>query len=237
MLIVFIKTLLLYILIIFSLRIMGKRQIGELQPSELVVTILVSNIATLPIEDTNIPLLAGIVPIVTLMSAEVLISFLSTKNNFARKMISGNPVMVVRDGKIDQKKMSDLRMTVDDLMEQLRIKNIFSIEDVAFAIVETNGSLSVYQTFEARNVTAKMLNLPSQGETNAPPAVVVSNGTLIPSALSYCNLKQEWLNKVLQENDCPMEEIYLLTCDRSANYQLIRKEKRSPVLQKRSISQ
>ena len=106
MLIVFIKTLLLYILIIFSLRIMGKRQIGELQPSELVVTILVSNIATLPIEDTNIPLLAGIVPIVTLMSAEVLISFLSTKNNFARKMISGNPVMVVRDGKIDQKKIS-----------------------------------------------------------------------------------------------------------------------------------
>lgn len=237
MLIVFIKTLLLYILIIFSLRIMGKRQIGELQPSELVVTILVSNIATLPIEDTNIPLLAGIVPILTLMSAEVLISFLSTKSNLARKVISGNPVMVIRDGKIDQKKMSDLRMTVEDLMEQLRLKNIFSIEDVAFAIVETNGSLSVYQTFEARNVTAKMLSLPAQGEPDTPPTILVSNGTLIQSALSYCNLKQEWLDKVLLENDCPMEEVYLMTCDRTASYQLIRKEKKSQSPQRGPIPQ
>lgn len=237
MLIVFFKTLLLYILIIFSLRIMGKRQIGELQPSELVVTILVSNIATLPIEDTNIPLLAGIVPIITLMSAEVLISFLSTKSNFARKIISGNPVIVVRDGKIDQKKMSDLRMTVEDLMEQLRLKNVFAIEDVAFAIVETNGSLSVYQNFEARNVTAKMLDLPAKGESNTPPTIMVSNGTLIQSALSYCNLKREWLDRVLRENDCRMQDVYLMTCDRSASYQLILKEKKEPAPQRGPIPQ
>src|SRR5699024_4709883 len=125
--------------IVFSLRIMGKRQLGELQPSELVATILVSNIATLPIEDTNIPLLAGIVPILTLVSFEVILSSITLKSRMARKIVSGNPVIVIRDGRIDQKQMRSIRFSIDDLMEELRTNSIFDIRDVAFAIVETTG--------------------------------------------------------------------------------------------------
>ena len=143
MAIVMIRTILLYLLITLALRIMGKRQLGELQPSELVTTILVSNIATLPVEDTGIPLLAGIIPIFTLMCFEVFTSYIVLKNKRIRRVVAGNPVIVIRDGQIRQQELEKLRLNIDDIMAQLRAQNIFDIREVSFAVVETTGSLSV----------------------------------------------------------------------------------------------
>ena len=222
---IFFKTIILYALIIVGLRLMGKRQLGELQPSEFVVTILISNIATLPIEDVDIPLLTGILPILTLVSCEVIMSTVALKSKRARKILSGSPKIVIRDGVIDQRQLRDLRFSIDDLMEQLRQNNVFDIADVAFAIVETTGKVSVYQKFEARNVTAEMLNLPSDGQESAPPVVMVSDGQLIEEALRYCNLRHEWLEKTLGDQEVRLEDIFLMTCNRQANYHIIKKEK------------
>lgn len=224
---VFIKTVILYALIIFGLRLMGKRQLGELQPTEFVITILISNIATLPIEDVDIPLLTGILPILTLVCCEVIMSALSLKSRRARKFLSGSPKIIIRDGVIDQKELKSLRFSIDDLMEQLRQNSIFDIADVAFAIVETTGKLSVYQKFEARSVTAQMLNLPSQGEETAPPVVMVSDGQLIRESLEYCNLRPEWLEKTLRDQKVALRDIFLMTCNRQANYHIIKKEKKA----------
>lgn len=226
MFVIMIRTLLLYLVIVFGLRIMGKRQLGELQPAELVVTILVSNIATLPLEDTNVPILGGIIPILTLVCFEVLISTLTLKCKKARTIISGSPRVIIRDGKIDQQEMSNLRFSIDDLMEQLRTNGVFDVRDVAFAIVETTGSLSIYKKFGQQEVTACMLNIQQNEEPDCPPVVIVSDGEIIEQSLAYCNLKKKWLDKTLQENHYQLKEVFLMTCNRNADYFIVPKEKR-----------
>jgi len=221
------RTIIIYIIIVAGLRIMGKRQLGELQPSELVVTIMVSNIATLSIEDTNVPLLGGVIPILTLVCFEVFISYLTLKSRKARTIISGSPRMLIKDGVIIQQEMKNLRFSIDDLMEELRINNVFDIRDVAFAIVETNGKLSIYQNFNARNVTPEMLNISPASNDNAPPVVVISDGEVIEQSLAYCNLRREWLDKTLEQNGCNISDVFLMTCDRHADYFIVKKDKKT----------
>lgn len=233
MLIVFIRVLLIYALIIFSLRLMGKRQIGQLQPSELVVTILVSNIATMSIEDTNVPLLGGIVPILALVSFDVIISALALKSKRARRVISGTPRVLIRDGRINQAEMHALRFTIDDVMSQLRANSVFDIQDVAFAIVETTGVLSVYQKYDARPLTPKTMGMPQPTAPDAPPVVMVSDGAVIDSAFAYCNLRKEWLSRLLEEQGLHTSDIFLMTCDRQANYLIVKKDKRRAQKEKR----
>lgn len=143
-----IRAIILYILVIFSVRLMGKRQLGELQPSELVITILVSNIATLPLEDTDIPLIIGITPILALVCFEVLMSWVILRFPAMRKIISGKPKIVVRGGKPDDHALRELRLSMDDLKAALRSKDIFDFADVKYAIIETNGSISVLKEEE-----------------------------------------------------------------------------------------
>ena len=222
--IVMIRTAILYLVIIFALRIMGKRQLGELQPSELVTTILISNIATLPIEDTEIPMTVGIVPILTLMCFEVFTSVLVLKSKKARQIITGNPVIIIRDGKIQQKELERLRLNVDDIMTQLRTQDVFDIEEVSFAIVETTGTLSVYKKFSARGVTAEMLNISGDSADDTPPMIVISDGNVIEKSLSICNLRTEWLSETLEKNNMRPQDIFLMSCDRRANYKIVLKE-------------
>jgi uncharacterized membrane protein YcaP (DUF421 family) len=125
------------------MRLMGKRQIGEMQPSELVVTFMISELASLPAQSINIPILAGVVPIFTLVAVEIIISFISLKSRKAREIISGKPNLIIKDGKINYKEMEKLRMNMDDLLEELRLKDIKKIKHVKTAIVETNGKLSI----------------------------------------------------------------------------------------------
>lgn len=225
MLVVFCRTLILYAVVIFGMRIMGKRQLGELQPSELVVTILISNIATLPIENTDVPLLSGIIPILTLMSFEVMISYLTLKNNKLRKIISGSPRILIKDGKIDQNEMENIRYSVDDLMEQLRTNGIFDVREVDFALVETTGKLSVYPKTHNQPVTPKTLKMDIQNQN--PPTVVVSDGEIITSSMSYCNLTQAQLDKILKKEDIQYKDIFLMTCTPTKDYYIVPQDKKS----------
>ena len=168
--IVFIRAILLYLLIIFCLRLMGKRQLGELQPSELVITILISNIASLPIEDNSIPMIMGVVPIVVLVGFELIISGISLHSRRFRTLVSGKPVVLIQNGQIDQSAMKQLRFSIDDLMETLRGKSVFDLRDVQYAIVETTGQVNILQKYKAQTVTARMLDL--KGSDADPPTVV-----------------------------------------------------------------
>jgi len=151
LLISLIRTLIIYILVVFSLRIMGKRQIGELQPSELVVAIMISDLATVPMSDISIPLLYGIVPIVTLVFAETLLSFLSMKSSLFKIVVTGKPVYIINNGIINQKEMRKARYTISDLTEELRMLGVFDISDVECALLETNGKISALKTKESDN--------------------------------------------------------------------------------------
>ena len=182
--IVFIRTLILYIIVIFGIRLMGKRQVGELQTSELVTTILLSNISILPIQETSIPLIYGIVPLLSLICFEVILSFTCMKSAKTRNIISGRPQTIINNGIINQQLLVELRMSIDDLMSQLRQQQIFDISDVELAILETNGSLSVYQKFPSRTPNNQLLNIPDTPENNVEPQfIVVSGGVIVKDNL------------------------------------------------------
>ena len=227
MFIVFFRTLIIYFVIIVCLRIMGKRQLGELQPSEFVIAILISNIATLSIEDTDIPLTGAVVPIITLMSAEVILSFITLKSGKAQTIVTGNPVAIIRNGNIDQKSMRELRFSIEDLMSQLRINGVFDIEDVSFAIVETNGQLTVYLKPEVQPLTPKTASDPKSSKS-IPPSVLISDGVLCSKALTDCNLTKKWLEGVLKKENLSEKEVFLMTCDPCAKYHIVKKESEKP---------
>lgn len=222
MLIAFIRVIILYIIIIFSIRLMGKKQIGEFQPSELVITILVSNIATLPIEDLNIPMLMGIIPILSLVSLDVIMSMATLKSRFLRRIVSGSPKIIIRDGVIDQKMIKDLRFTVDDLFEALRGQEIFDISEVQFAIVETTGSISFYQKPDFQPATAQDLNI--KNPKINPPQLIIENGSLIENSLDCINKGNGWLYGILSDNNVSVSDVFLMTADETGAFNLIKKE-------------
>lgn len=222
MLTVLFRAVLLYILVIFALRLMGKRQLGELQPTELVITILISNIASLPIEDPSIPMTMGAIPILVLVGFELFVSNISLKSRKFRKFISGNPIVVIQEGKIDQAALHDLRFSIDDLMESLREQGIFNVKDVQFAIVETTGKVSALQKFEAQTITPKMLNM--SGKDESPPIVIVSDGKVIQDALDHYNISSKWFNNTLKKNKLSPSDIFLMTIDKDMQYYIVPKE-------------
>ena len=218
------RTVILYLLIVAGLRIMGKRQIGELQPSELVVTILISNIATLPIEEIDTPLFLGMLPILSLVVFEVLMSLINLKSRRIRRIFSGSPVIVIRDGVIDQKKLLELRFSVDDLMAQLRSKDIYAVEDVDFAVVETTGKLSVYQKFLARPLSAQSAKIPDCPEQNSPPLVVISDGCVHEENLALCGHDKTWLEGMVASRHLRIPDVLLMTAGKDSQVHLVVKE-------------
>lgn len=220
--VVFIRAIILYLLVIFSVRLMGKRQIGELQPSELAITMLISNIATLPVEDSGIPLLTGIIPIITLASLDVIMSWLGMKSRAVRRIMSGTPVIIIKDGKLDQKQMKAIRFTVDDLAESLRGQGIFDISEVQFAVVETTGSLSVYQKYQYKNVTNEDINLKNKSVN--PPEVVIADGEIIQGAVKRLALTDEWIERTMKKEKTAVRNVFLMTVDPDRKYSVIKKE-------------
>jgi len=142
---IFIRTIILYITVMIAMRLMGKRQVGELQPSELVITIMISELAAIPAASIGVPLVSGIVPVLTLIIAEIVVSFFAMKSKGFRKVVSGSPSVIIRNGKINYVEMERIRMNIDDLLEETRIAGYPVISDIKLAIVETNGKLSIIQ--------------------------------------------------------------------------------------------
>lgn len=222
MAVVFVRAVILYILLIFTVRLMGKRQIGELQPSELAITILISNIATLPVEDTGMPLLTGIIPILTLASLDVIMSWLGIKSRAVRRFTCGKPVIIINDGMIDQKKMREIRFTVDDLVAGLRGQGIFDIGEVQFAVVETTGTLSVYQKFSGRNVTNGDMEI--KGENENPPEVIVADGEYVPEAMARLGIDENWIEKKLKKEKTAIGNVFLMTASANGKYSVVLKD-------------
>lgn len=217
-----IRAAILYIFVILMVKLMGKRQIGQLQPAEFVITILISEIVTVPMQDNSIPLLNSIMAVLLLVSLEILLSSASLKFMKLRTAVEGNSIIVIRDGKIDQQQLKRLRLTVDDLTEALRQKDVFDISDVQYAIVETNGSLSVLLKPEKQTVTAEMLNINPVNRGMA--CTVISDGKIKEPALNECDLTQEKILKILKNKALKMEDIMLMTADKNGKTNIIRRD-------------
>jgi uncharacterized membrane protein YcaP (DUF421 family) len=225
--VLFLRTVIVYIFVVLAIRIMGKRQLGELQPNELVVTIIISNIATLSLQDNGLPILGTILPIFTLVGCEVIISWVALKSVGVRRMVAGNPRIIIRDGLVDQLVMKSLRWTIDDLLEQLRVKDIFDITEISMAVVETSGSLSVYSKYPYRPLTPRAAGIQPPGpNADSPPVVLVSDGSVSQDGLRFCGVDRNWLNRILEKDGCTLGGVFLMTCDRNLSYHIIRKEKR-----------
>ena len=222
MTIILIRTLVLYFVVVFSVRLMGKRQLGELQPSELVITILVSNIATLSLEDVEIPLLHGILPILVLVCFEVLVSWVSLKSVTLRRWISGTPKVIIHGGEIDQNMLHELRFSVDDLMTSLRTNGVFDVSEVQYAVVETNGTVSVqlkspFQPAQRRDVGAV------QAEPD-PPVLVIADGNVRKAGLHAIGNGMDWLREQLTRRGFTLRNIFLMTSDRAGKLNIIEKK-------------
>ncbi|MBD5130673.1 MAG: DUF421 domain-containing protein [Ruminococcaceae bacterium] len=221
MAIVLIRAVILYIVITFSLRLMGKRQLGELQPSELVVTILISNIAAIPVEDSSVPMIMGIVPILTLVCLDVIMSGIMLKSAKVRKLMIGSPRIIISEGDILQKEMKRLRYTVDDLTEAMREQQIFDITQIHYAIVETTGKINFllkkdYQPAEKQDVG-------KGGSTDNPPSVIIRDGITDNEQLRLLGLGEQWLTKILRENNVGIKGVFLMIADRNGNHTIIKK--------------
>ena len=204
MLIIVIRTLILYIAVIFSLRVMGKRQIGELQPSELVVAIMISDLATVPMASVDIPLLSGVVPVLTLIIAEVITSYMSLKSGRLRRFITGEPSVVIYGGKINESELERLRFNVNDLLEELRIAGCCDISEVDTAIIETSGKLSVIPRKESMPPTAGDMHIKCGG--NGLPCAVITDGKLNESELRRSGKTAQWLAAELKKRGAKSEK-------------------------------
>lgn len=222
MLISLIRSLVLYGLIIGAVRLMGKRQISELQTSELVVTLLISDIAAIPMQDTDQPLLSGLLPIGVLVASEITISVIMMKSARFRRWVCGNPVIVIRDGKVDQKQLRRLRMTIEDLFSQLRENGVGHLEEVAYAIMETNGNLSVLKKPGYETPTCDMLNLKTPEKDME--VVAVSDGTVSMAALSLCGKTRQWLDDVIQKEQMEYQDVFIMLLNTNGTYQIIKRE-------------
>ena len=221
MIAVIIRTFIIYCLVIIFLRLMGKRQLGELQPGELVITLLISEIATTPIVDTSLPLLNALIPLTLLVCFEILNSFISMKSVKFRCVSDGKPITIIRKGELDQNNLKKLRFTINDVTSALRQKDVFNIEDVEFAVVETNGTLSVLLKPEKRNSTPKNYDKPEK-DTGMPCAVVI-DGKIINANFKDCNVTQGEILAKIESEKLNQSNILLMTVDSDKNYYIIMK--------------
>lgn len=218
------RTLLLYCAVIAAVRLMGKRQIGELDPSELVVTILVSDLAAVPMQDLGIPMLSGLVPIATLIVLEILLSFLALKSRPFRRLLNGQPAIIIRSGQLDIQKLRQMRLTTDEVVETLRKQNVASVADVKYGVIEPDGTLTVIPRQAKQPVTADMLGLTPNDA--GLPLVVISDGKLVERSLRLLHLDPRDILNRLDNQSIALSDVFLMTLDDCGNTFLQRKEGR-----------
>ncbi|MBQ7504195.1 MAG: DUF421 domain-containing protein [Ruminococcus sp.] len=222
MFITIIRTVLLYVLIVFAVRVMGKRQLSELQPSELVVTLIIADIASIPMEDNSRPLLSGMVPMLILVALEIIVSVLMMKKPRFRKIVCGSPVMIIEGGKLLQKEMKRLRITTEDLCVQLRQQGVFSLNDVEYCIAETNGDLSVLQKPEKRNPSAEDLNI--KIKDTGIETVIINDGEFLNNSLRLSNTNTKHIKKILKQENTALKDVFIMTYNQTGDYKIIKKD-------------
>ena len=225
MVISLIRAVILYAVAIFLIRLMGKRQIGELQPSELVITMLISEVASLPMQDNSIPMLNAIVALFVLVSFEILTSALSLKFHKIRTIMQGHPVIIIRNGVIDVKALKKLRISINDLLSALRQKDVFEISQVSYAIFETNGKISVLLTPQNKNATAADLNL--NPEDNGMPFAVICDGNYNENAAKEAGINKTETERIIGKKHLKIKDVLLMTVNGKKKSEIIRKDKQN----------
>ena len=223
----FARTVILYFLIMTGLRLMGKRQIGELEPGELVLTMMISDLATVPMQDFGIPLLAGVIPILTLLALSMLLSQLSLTSLRFRRLACGTPSVLIREGVLQQEAMRKNRYTLDELLEELRGQGITGVEEVKYAVLENSGRLSVFPWARNQPPTAEELGVEAR-EDAALPVVLVNDGRLIRRNLEARGLDGAWIKNTNKKEGLPSyREAFLLTVDETGRVTCVKKEGRT----------
>ena len=223
MIISYIRTVFLYGILIAVIRLMGKRQIGQMEPSEFVVTMLVANLASIPMQDSAIPLFSGLVPILTVLGVELILSDLSLRSIHLRKLLCGKPVILIENGRILQQNLRKTRVTLDELTGHLREKDVLEIPSVHYAILETNGNLSVFPYPQERPATAREAGVETGDQSL--PLTIISDGKLLEENLRKSGKDRRWVEKILSQNKTPLEETWLLTVDRGNRIVFYRRDK------------
>ncbi len=223
MLLTYIRTIVLYLVLIAVIRMMGKRQIGEMEPSEFVVTMLVANLAAIPMQDGGIPLYSGLVPILTVLGVELILSALSMRSIRLRRLLCGKPVILIENGKILQDHLRSTRITLDELTELLRGKEVLSPDTVQYAILETNGNLSVFPYPEHKPASAKDAKI--KPAEQFLPYTIIADGHIYRENLRLAGRDDRWLQKQLREHKATVATTWLLTVDRAGQILWQGKEK------------
>ena len=212
MTVLFLRCLIMYLTGIVGMRLMGKRQIGELQPEELVVTILISDVATMPLQDMQIPLLQPLMIIAAIVACELLFSVLSLKSRRFRTLVQGHAIPIVKNGTLDQSLLRKIRYTVDDVLEALRLKDVFDLSQVSYVYVESNGSISVLQKPVSPSAQPVL------------PCLVISDGRIVPDEFELCGLTGEKLQALLQKEQKRPQDIFLMTYASDGTYYIVEKQ-------------
>ena len=211
-----------FVLIATLFRLMGKRQVGELQISELITTFMISELATTPIQNLSIPLIYSIMPIVLLLCLEIVLSFLATKSKLLKKMLLGNPSVIIDKGVINQQELSRLRIGIDELLGELRLKDVSDISQVQYAILEQNGQLSVFLKRENQPLTLQ--DVEKKGNEEGISHGVVVDGEINESNLALSGKSRAWLNKYARRHSIDIKEVLLMSVNDSGKVSVIYKD-------------
>ena len=222
MIISYVRTVILYLLLIAVVRLMGKRQIGQMEPSEFVVTMLVANLASIPMQEEGIPLFAGMVPILTVLGVELVLSSLSLKSVWFRKILCGKPVILIENGNILQNNLRRTGVTLDELTGHLRQKDVLDLKAVQYAILETDGNLSVFPYPQARPASAAEAGIQTQGQNL--PITIIEDGHLFRENLPLLKKDEAWVQRILRKHHADQKSTWLLTADADDNILFLKKE-------------
>ena len=211
MILSYFRTLILYLVLILVIRLMGKRQIGEMEPAEFVVTMLVANLAAIPMQDGGIPLYSGLVPILTVLGLELVLSWLTLRSQGFRRILCGKPVILIENGRIMQQQLRQTRITLDELMGHLREKDVLSPQHVQYAILETNGTLSVFPYPEHMPPSAREAGV--QVKPAWLPVSIIEDGVLLGENLRLSGKDEAWVGETLKQHDARVEDTFLLALE------------------------
>lgn len=220
---IFARTLILYLVVLIALRLMGKREIGQLQPYELVVSIMIADLASVPMQDVGIPLVQGIIPILALLVGQIVMSYLNIKSGVARRLICGRPTLLIQKGKIVEKNLRNQKYTIDGLLTELRVKGYFDISSIEYAVLETSGELSVLVKDENAPTTKKDMNVPAK-YTGFPRALMI-DGSYIDDNIKIMGYTRDKVDEFLRSNNVKMNDVFLLIMDESKKAFIQEREK------------
>lgn len=224
MTVVFIRTLIAYTLLIVAIRLMGKRQIGQLEVTDFVITLLISEIATLPVENPDIPLANAIIPMITLLTFEVVSSTILSRTPRLKNLFSARPGYLIRRGRLDQKEMLKNRISPDELMSELRQNGYTDLSEVAYAIIEQDGKMTVIPRAEDRPLTPKDINI--NVENSELSHIIIAGGVINKHGLLVMGKDRAWLDRELLKRECSAKDVFLMTLGDSGHINIIMKEKR-----------